>query len=397
MTKEKVLIVGGGFAGIKTALELSKSDHFIVTLLTDNDHFTYYPTLYHVATGGSRINASIPLKAIFENSNVEIRIGKATKLDRKTKTITTDDAKSYDYNTLVLALGQVTNYFNIPGLAELSYSVKSIDEVERLKAHLHSQLISDHKPDLNYIIVGAGPTGVELAGALQSYLKRVMYWHALENRIIHIDLVEAAKRILPKMPPDMSRRIKRQLKLQGIKFYLGQAVEGEDANSILVNNKLIQSHTVIWTAGTANNPFFAANNFFLSANHKVATDVYLQAEPDIFVLGDNANTPYSGMAQTAIYDAKFLTNNLKRRARGRKLKSYYPKQPITVIPASEGWAGISWGRLRIYGWLGWLLRQAADARAFKDFEPWRKSLPQWFSYSSSESVLCPICAKHYSA
>ena len=396
MVKEKVLIVGGGFAGIKTALELSKDDHFSVTLLSDNDHFTYYPTLYHVATGGSRINASIPLKTIFENSNVNLAIAKADSLNRKAKVITTQDGKNFDYNTLVLALGQVTNYFNIPGLAELSFSVKSIDEVERLKAHLHAQLVSNHKPDLNYVIVGAGPTGTELAGSLQSYLKRIIYWHGLENRPIHIDLVEAAKRILPKMPPDMSRRIKRQLKLQGIRLYLGDAVEGEDANDLLVNNKPIQSHTVIWTAGTANNPFFNANNFFLSANHKVATDVYLQAEPDIFVLGDNANTPYSGMAQTAIYDAKFLANNLKRRAHGRKLKSYVPKQPITVIPTSEGWAAISWGKMRIYGWLGWLLRQAADARAFHDFEPWRKSLPQWFSYSSTEAVPCAICAQHNS-
>ena len=396
MVKEKVLIVGGGFAGIKTALELSKDDHFSVTLLSDNDHFTYYPTLYHVATGGSRINASIPLKTIFENSNVKLSIAKADSLNRKAKVVTTTDGKSFDYNTLVLALGQVTNYFNIPGLAELSFSVKSIDEVERLKAHLHAQLVSNHKPDLNYVIVGAGPTGTELAGTLQSYLKRIIYWHGLENRPIHIDLVEAAKSILPKMPPDIGRRIKRQLKLQGIRLYLGDAVEGEDANDLLVNNKPIQSHTVIWTAGTANNPFFNANNFFQSANHKVATDVYLQAEPDIFVLGDNANTPYSGMAQTAIYDAKFIANNLKRRARGRKFKSYVPKQPITVIPTSEGWAAISWGKMRIYGWLGWLLRQAADARAFHDFEPWRKSLPQWLSYSSTEAVPCTICAQHNS-
>ncbi|MGH7234140.1 MAG: NAD(P)/FAD-dependent oxidoreductase, partial [Candidatus Saccharimonadales bacterium] len=300
------------------------------------------------------------------------------------------------YDSLVLCLGQVTNYFGIPGLSELSYGVKSIKEVEEFKAHLHAQLLSDHKPDLNYIIVGAGPTGVELAGALQSYLWRITYLHGIERRPIHIDIVEAAPRVLPRLPKDMSRAVKRQLRRQGIRVFLNKSVEGENANALMVSGKPIQSHTVIWTAGTANNPFFADNGFTITPNHKVATDIYLQAEPDIYVLGDNANTPYSGMAQTAIVDAIFVSENLKRKARGKKNKSYVAKAPITVIPVREGWAGIAWGNARIYGWFGWLLRQAADARAFHNFEPWSKALPQWFSYSSTDPEQCAICNKQLS-
>lgn len=394
MAKEKVLIIGGGFAGTKTALELADDERFDVTLLSNNDYFTYYPSLYHVATGGSRANAAIPLGKLFENKNVKLVKAQAQTLERKTKIVTCLDGGRHSYDTLILALGQITNYFNIPGLRELSYGVKSISEVERLKTHLHSQLVNDLKPDLNYVIIGAGATGTELSGALQSYLMRVTYWHGLEKRPIHIDLIEAAPKILPKVPSDMSRAIARQLKRQGIRIYLNRKVEGETANELYVNGKPIQSHTVIWTAGTVINPFFSENNFALSANHKVATDIYLEAEQDIFVLGDNANTPYSGMAQTAIYDAKFVANNLKRRASHKKLKSYRAKAPITVIPAREGWAAIAWGRLHLYGMIGWLLRQAADARAFHDFEPWDKALKQWFTYSESEAVDCPICAKH---
>src|SRR6478752_5227003 len=153
MKKEKVLIVGGGFGGVKAALELGKDSRFEVTLLSETNHFRYYPTLYHAATGGKRQNAIIPLAELFADSPVQVLQGRATILDRKAKTITTDKDETLAYETLILALGVVTNYFGIPGLPEFSYSIKSADQVERFKHHLHQQLIDDRKPDLNYVIV----------------------------------------------------------------------------------------------------------------------------------------------------------------------------------------------------------------------------------------------------
>lgn len=390
MSKEKVLIVGGGFAGVKAALDLANDERFEITLLSSENNFRYYPTLYHVATGGRRANASIPLRSIFEAKRVNLKQGEAASLDRKAKTITTTANESYSYDTLVLALGVVTNYFNIPGLQELSYGVKSIEDVERLKAHLHDQLISEHKPDLNYVIVGAGPTGIELAGALPDYLDRLMKLHGIEGRKIHIDLVEAAPRLLQRLPSDTARMVKRRLERKGVKLYLGQVVQGETANALTVNGKPIQSHTVIWTAGMANNPFFTNNGFTLTPNHKVATDIFLQAENDIFVLGDNANTPFSGLAQTAVEDGKFFASNLKRRKDGKPMKSYRIHQPTTVIPVGEGWAAVVRGNLRVYGTLGWMLRQAADAVAFHDYEPWIQAGRQWLTYYGSEET-CQVC------
>ena len=390
MSKEKILIVGGGFAGVKAALELANDARFEVTLLSNETNFRYYPTLYHVATGGKRANASIPLRSFFESKNINLKQGVAISLDRQAKTITTNDQTVYRFDTLVLALGVVTNYFHIPGLEELSYGVKSIEDVEKLKYHLHQQLISEHKPDLNYVIVGAGPTGIELAGALPSYIKRLMKLHGIDHRVIHIDLIEAAPRLLPRLPQETSRIIKRRLKRKGIRLYLNQAVQGETANELTVSGKPIQSHTVIWTAGTANNPFFTSNGFVMSANHKVATDIFLQSEENIFILGDNANTPYSGMAQTAVTDGKYLANNLKRRSEGKVMKGYKVKQPITVIPVGDNWAAVVSGQIRIYGWLGWILRQIADAWAFHDYEPWIQASRQWLTYYGDEEP-CQAC------
>ncbi|HVX58483.1 MAG TPA: NAD(P)/FAD-dependent oxidoreductase [Candidatus Saccharimonadales bacterium] len=391
MAKERVLIVGGGFAGVKTALELCKDHRFDVTLLSDDTDLRYYPTLYHTATGGKRANSSIPLETLFEGKPITLAQGTATKLIRKDKTVTTNKGRAFEYDTLILALGVVTNYFGIPGLAEYSYSIKTQAEAARFKKHLHEQLEDEHRPDLHYVIVGAGPTGIELAGALPSYLKHVMKKHGIKHRAIHIDLIEAAPRLLPRLPKDTSRAVRKRLKKLGVRLYLKSMVQGETADGLTVSGKPIRSHTVVWTAGVTNHPFFKDNGFVLTGRGKVATDIYLQAEPDIYVLGDNANTPYSGMAQTALWDGKFIARNLKRKASGWRLRSYQAKPPITVLPCGPRWAAVVWGHVRLYGWIGWFLREAADMKGFRDLESWKRATKQWYTEFTRDDG-CDVCA-----
>jgi NADH dehydrogenase len=389
--KEKVLIVGGGFGGVKAALGLAEDPHFEVTLLSDDSELRYYPTLYHTATGGKRANSSIPYSRIFEDKKVAIVRGTAASLDRKAKTITTADGGVHQYDTLILGLGVVTNYFGIPGLPELSYNIKTQAGAERFKAHLHEQLITDNHPDYHYIIVGAGPTGIELAGALPSYVSQIMKNHGLKPKRVHIDLVEAGPRLLPRLPKDTSRAVRRQLKRLGINLYLSRVVQGQTADELTVSGKPLRSHTVIWTAGVTNNPFFADNKFVLMGRGKVAVDVYLQSEPDIFVIGDNANTPFSGLAQTALRDGEFVAKNLRRRAAGKSLISYKAKQPVSVIPAGPRWAAVVWGKVRLYGWLGYAMREAADIVGFHDLEPWDRAAKQWLTGFETQDN-CPTCA-----
>jgi NADH dehydrogenase len=390
MAKTNILIVGGGFGGVKTALQLAKDDRFAVTLVSDQQDFRYYPSLYHTATGGTARNSTVPLSTLLPD-NVVYENARVTSLDRKAKTVTTEAGQVFHYDSLVLALGVVTNYFGIEGLAEYSYGIKSGAEVERFKAHLHKQLEDDQQPDLNYVIVGAGPTGIELSGALPAYLKEVMRRHGMKHKAIHVDLIEAAPRLLPRMPKDTSRMVKRQLRKLGVKLFLNQTVQGQTADSLTINGKPIRSHTVVWTAGVSNHPFFKENNFTINGRGKVMTDVYLQADDNIYVIGDNANTPYSGLAQTALYDGMFVAHNLQRTLDGKKMRSYFPKQPITVIPAGKNWAAVNYGKLHLYGRAGWLLREAADLIAFHDYEPWWKAGRQWLTeFETSDS--CPVCA-----
>ncbi|HET7528775.1 MAG TPA: FAD-dependent oxidoreductase [Candidatus Saccharimonadales bacterium] len=387
----KILILGGGFGGIKAALGLAGKPGIKVILLSDQDSFRYYPTLYHAATGGRMTAASIPLEEIFKNKNIAVEKGTAKKIDRQARTVRTSAGKDYGYDKLIISLGVVTNYFGIKGLKEYSYGIKSQAESRRLRDHIHRQLIDEGRPDLNYVVIGGGPTGVELAGALPAYIRHVMKMHGLRDRKLNIELIEAAPRLVPRMPKDYSRAIAKHLRKLGIRLYLGQAVQAETADSLTVSGRPLRSHTVIWTAGVTNHPFFDANKFAFGEHGKVAVDKYLQAEEDIFVIGDNADTEYSGMAQTAIFDGKYVADNLLRQVEGKKPKSYRAKKPIYVTPAGPRWAAVLWNGVHIYGRLGWMMRSAADFVGYHDYEPWQEAGRHWIAEFENENS-CPVCA-----
>jgi NADH dehydrogenase len=395
MAKHRIVIVGGGFGGLKAALELAEDRRFAVTLISDHDDFRVYPALYNVSTGGPKRVASIPLSEIFAGKHVEIIIDSVTAINKAGRSVTTASKKTFEYEAVIFALGVKTNYFNIAGLKEYSYGIKTLADAEELKAHLHKQLCDKEKPDLNYVVIGGGPTGVELAGALPAYIKRVMKQHGIKRRKIHVDLIEAAPRLVPRMPKDISRAIARNLRRQGVKIHTKTAVQAQTADALMVNNKPIRSHTVIWTAGVANHPFFTKQDFQLARNSKVRVDQYLQAEPGIYVIGDNADTPYSGMAQTALHDGSFVAANLQRIASKQDPKAYVAKKPIYVLPAGPKWAAVLWGKVRIYGKAGWLLRSLADLVEYHDYLPWQLAIKRWAALDDREET-CLHCADEFS-
>lgn len=388
--RTRVVVVGGGFGGIKLALDLSKDEAFDVTLISDKPEFRYYPALFRAATGGSRTASAIPLADIFAHRPITLEYQKLETLDRQAKAVRITGGRELSYDILVLALGSMTNYFGIKGLEQYSYGIKSLEDAEELKQHIHQQLTDDKQPDLNYVVVGGGPTGIELAAELPGYVKRVMRNHGMASRPIHVDLIEASPRLMPRMPEDMSKVMADHLTKLGVKLYMNEAVQAETANAIMIHGEALKSHTVIWTAGMSNNPFFAANNFKLSPKGRVIVGDFLQAEPDIYVLGDNAETTYTGMAQTALYDADFVAKNLKRKSQNQPAVTYKPKKPIYVMPAGPHWAAVLWGNVRLYGWIGWVLRRAADLVAYHDIEPWWKASKLWFAETQSEED-CLIC------
>lgn len=389
-SKQKVLILGGGFGGVKAALELENSPDFKVTLLSDQQNFRYYPALYRAATGSSPKASTIALSEIFEGKNVHIEEDTAKQLQRDKQQVSGRSGKKYQYDILIIALGAVTNFFGIKGLKEHAYGIKTLDEAQQLRAHLHKLMLAGGKPDLNYIVVGGGPTGVELAGALPAYLRHVQKKHNLPKKTIHVDLVEAMPRLLPRLPRAYSHAVQKRLRKLGVKIYLDTKVEAETADELLISGRSIESQTVVWTAGVTNHPFFEENNFALSEHGKAIVDEQLRAGENIYVIGDNAETIYSGMAQTALHDAIFVAASLKRLVASKDPLTYKARKPVYITAAGKRWAAVLWGNFHIYGWLGWALRRGADLVAYHDLEPWWKAKEHWLA--DSETIQdCKIC------
>jgi NADH dehydrogenase len=391
LAKYKVVIVGGGFGGTKAALKLASNHEFEVSLIHDLPDFRYYPTLYETATGSKKSVSTIPLAEIFAKLPINLIQDSLVDIDRHNHTISTASGKIFQYDALILALGVKTNFFNIKGLEEYSFGIKTLADAENLKAHLHQQITADNKPDLNYIVVGGGPTGIELAGVLPHYLKKIMRNHGVPETPIHVDLVEAAPRLLPRSPKSLSRKVGNHLRKEGVEILVNTAVQAETADALMINGKPVRSHTVIWTAGMTNHPFFASHSFQMSNKGKVRVDQYLQAEPGIYVLGDNADTPFSGMAETAVRDGEFIAENLERLVTQRDMKPYRAKKPIYVFAAGPNWSAVQWGYFKFYGRIGSWLKKLADLVGFHDYEPWEIATHRLIEEYESEEA-CQVCS-----
>ena len=389
----QVVIVGGGFGGVRAALKLANHKEFSVKLISENSYFEYHAALYRSATGRSPLEVAIPLREFFRKTkNVEVVQDKIAEIKPDEHRLSGVSGSHWRYDALILAVGSVTTYFGIKGLKRYSHGVKSIHQALELKHYLHNNLISGHD-ESNYVVIGGGATGVELSAELTSYLASIRRRHRLPQGQFSVNLIEAAPRLVPQLPAGYGDRIQRRLLKLGVKLFLGTAVTSETYKAIYLPDGSIKTHTVIWTAGVTNNPLFAAHDFFqFGKGQKVKVDRYLRAAKDVYVIGDSADTAYSGMAQTALYDANFVTDNLFRRVHGKAAKTYRAKRPIYAIPVGAGWSAVRWGKLEIYGWLGWVLRRLADLRLYLKFLPLKKALTTW-RYGIVIEEDCLTCRK----
>lgn len=389
----RVVVVGGGFGGVRAALRLANKVGFDVTLVSKQSYFEYHAALYRSATGRSPLEVAIPLSDFFESAgNVEVVKDEIVDIDPDAKTLTGASESVYRFDAVILGLGSVTEYFGIQGLEEYSYGVKTISEALELKRHLHENLVSKATAEKNYVVVGAGASGIELAAELSSYLSKIRRKHRLSSAAYKIELIEAGPQLLPTMPANYSKMVTRRLKKLRVKTYINNKVGAETADGIQLPGGSISSHTVVWTAGVANNPFFKKfpNIFKLGRGGKVEADDQLKVTDGIYIIGDSVDTKYSGMAQTALHDADFVTGNLLRAAAGKQPQPYVPKKPIYAIPVGSNWSAVLWGKLEIYGFAGWVLRRLADLWLYLNFLPPGKALSAW-RYGIIQEEICAKC------
>ncbi len=375
-----VTIVGGGFGGVKAALELAKEPTARITLISDKPDFQYYPALFATATGHSHRESWVPLQEIFAgHKNVTLVQDTIETIDTEAKVLKGKDA--YHYEEVILALGSVTTYFGIEGLDTYAYGIKSQDEIRRLQQHLWDEMSDGSDDEKNYVIIGAGPTGVELAGALGEYLRTLRQHFGIRKKRLRISLIEAAPRVLPRLSEHTSKVVHARLTELGIHVETNKKVERQTADSLIVNGKPLTTQTVIWTSGVANAPFYKANEaqFDLNDRGKVKVDEFMRSSAHVYVIGDNANTPYAGLAQTALHDAIFVAKHLK----GSK-KPYKVVPPPSVVPVGHHWAVFEWGKLRFSGLPAAFMRSAADIIGYHDVLPIGWAFKAWRAQSIKE-------------
>lgn len=396
MLRKHLVIVGGGWAGLTLVRNLKNvnSKHLRITIISNEPNFRYSPGLYRVATGYREKEAIIPIGDVLSDiDHVDFVLDTATKINRKNRTLKTASGKTFHYDFAVIALGVVSSYFGIPGIEENSFTIKSTEGVKKFRTHLHEEIIADKAVDKNYVVVGAGATGVELSAALVSYLTRTAKWHGLRRSHITIDLIDAAPRVLPNMSEAASKKIHARLKKLGVHVMVKAKVEAETDSTLSVSGKSIPTHTVVWTGGVTNNPFFKLNEnqFRLNEHGKVAVDDHLAVDDHTYVIGDNAATEFSGLALTAVHNAQFVAKDIKKRLAGKgQLSSYKPLHPAVVVPVGPNWAALQYRSILITGRLGALMRIAADFVGYMDVLGFWKALEIWTSTDQQEEQ-CAVC------
>ncbi len=391
--KVKVLVLGGGFAGVKTVRKLYKNPKLDITLITDQETFRYGATIWRAAIGHLREASYMPVASLIPiKPNVHLVYDKATTIDRSAKSVTTESGKTYTYDYCVIGLGVVTSYFGIKGLDKYSYSVKSSKEFDEFRHHLHQELVDEHALDKNYVVVGAGPTGVELAAALRGYLKGVAKHHKLSRTSVNMQLVEAAPRVLPMLTPKASKLTLKRLRSLGVSVHTHTAVKGETATTLMVDNKPVPTHTVIWTAGVTCSPFYSANasQFTLNEKKRVVVDGNLRVDSSTFVVGDNAATPFSGLALTALHNASYVADVINKELRGSNVRPYKPLKPVTIIPVGEDWSIFQWRNLVISGKLASYLRTIYDFIGYAEVMGIRPAANIWLRRNQTHED-CAFC------
>jgi NADH:ubiquinone reductase (H+-translocating) len=380
-----IVIVGGGFAGIKAALEISKRHLGKITLISDEPYFLHHATLYSTAVGRSLAESVIPLNQIFaDHPNVTVVQDTMKNIETRRKLII-GKKKQYSYDKAVIAIGSVTTYFNINGMADHCFGVKSLEEIKKFNEHMHDE-VAHKKLDNEYFIIGGGPTGIELAGALCEHLRSTIRINGIKNSKAQVTVVEAAPRILPRMSETASHIVSKRLRKMGVKVLTDHKVEALDDKHIVIDGKKVKTSTAIWTSGVANNPFFAQHpdTFHLAPNSRVIVDQYLQGAKDVFVIGDNNTVKYSGMAWPAFHQATFVAQHLSRVATKRPKVPFRPKSVMAGLPVGENWGYTEWHGVYIAGKLGAWVRRRMELYGYKQLAPPKLAKSAWQAHNVPE-------------
>jgi len=370
-TTHHVVIIGGGFAGLWAARALAHVPAR-VTLIDRTNHHLFQPLLYQVATAGlSSADIAAPLRHILRGqANIEVRLAEVARIDPATRRVDLVEGGALAYDTLILATGATHAYFghdswavNAPGLKTLADAVQVRKRL--LLAFEHAEAESDpHKRAawLTFAIVGAGPTGVELAGTLAEIAR-----HTLKKEFRHIDpstakvrLIEAGPRVLANFPDSLSQKAQRQLERLGVEIVLGAPVSEISAEGYAVGKTFFPARTIIWAAGVAASTLAKSLDTSLDRAGRVLVepDLTVTGHPEIFVAGDLASLAQNGrqlpgVAPVAKQMGAYVGQAIAARLAGRKAPTFRYRDYGNLATIGRMAAVVDLHGLRFSGALAW--------------------------------------------
>ena len=378
MAYPRIVIVGGGFGGLAAAKALRKAPAEIM-LIDRTNHHVFQPLLYQVATSVlAPSQIGFPIRALLaKQKNTTVIQGEVTGVDKSNKCVFVGDADRHDvpvpYEYLILATGATHSYFGRHEFEEFAPGLKTLADAEEtrnkvLQAFEIAEAEEDpsrHRDLLTFVLVGAGPTGVEMAGALAVLVKTTLKsnFRRIDPASARVVLVDRGQRVLGTFSERLSQAAKQRLENLGVEVHVGRAVDQIDADGVVVGGERIASKTVIWTAGVAPSPAGKWLNVETDRAGRVSVqkDLTVSGHPEIFVIGDTAAFEQEGkilpgVAQVAMQQGRYAGKLIHSRLFDRKQPAafrYFDKGTMAVV--GKGFAVLQSGKIQTSGLWAWLI------------------------------------------
>lgn len=381
MNKTKIVIVGGGFGGVYTALNLNKilnKNEVEITLINKTNYFLFTPLLHEVATGGLTPDSIIEsVREVFRGSCVNIVEDIAIEINKDQKTVQTT-SNSYNYDYLVISTGAQTSYFNTIGAKEHCFTLKNLEDAISLRNHILETCETTYKTKnkdlLVTSIIGAGPTGVELSAELQEYMQHTlcMYYKdsGFKKEDIKVNIITTTPDVISQFPQKMRDYAMDELKDRGINVITNSFVTKIEPNQITFKDgTIMQSHTIVWVAGVS--PVLSEIKGLVAGQKgRIDTNEFLQTTYDtnIFSLGDVSGS-YPMLAQIAVQQAKTVAKNIKALIENDKLSAFKFTQKGLLLSIGQWYAIGNFFGMTFKGKIMWWIWRTAY---LFNFLSWRK-------------------------
>jgi len=372
--RPKLVILGGGFAGLKLARKMINSEYQVI-LLDKNNYHQFQPLFYQVATAALEPSAiSFPLRKIFHHTpNVTFRMAEALEVDQENKRLFTN-AGYIDYDILVLAMGADTNYFGMKNIMENSIPMKTVSEalyirnriISNYEKAINTENLEDRRAMMNVVIVGGGPTGVELAGAIAELRNNVFPkdYPELNFKNMRVVLAEAGPKLLAGMSKEASEKAVVYLDKLGVEIMVNAAVEDYDGLTIKIkDHESLHTKTLLWAAGVKPNHIKGLREDQMIRNGRLIVNQYNQLKDNegIYVVGDlcvleDGDYPrgHPQVAQVAIQQADNLADNLKAMADNRPIKIFKYKDLGSMATVGRKLAVVDLPFIKFQGFIAWI-------------------------------------------